>query len=98
MKNIIRNKAFQTGFVIGLLISIVINFISYLKNACPAAIDDCGWTFGFPVDLYAEVGFFHIKEIIWFGLFTDLLFAFTFSLLIGSTLKFLLERRIKPLR
>jgi len=88
MKNLIQNKAFVEGFILGLSISIIFNFISYLlNNICSVKTSDCGWSFGFPVNLYVEGGFLSFKEIIWVGLFTDILFAFTFSILIGSIVK-----------
>ena len=78
-----HNKVFLAGFGTGLIVSIVFNYVSYLQNICSPNIDDCGWSFGFPVHLYLEGGLLTFKEIIWFGLGVDVLFAFGLSLLLG---------------
>jgi ABC-type antimicrobial peptide transport system permease subunit len=90
-------KAFVAGFTLGILIFVALNYFSYLHNVCPPTIDDCGWSFGFPMHLYLEGGFFTFKEIIWLGLVIDILFAFGLSLLLGFLSYFLWSRRnIRP--
>jgi hypothetical protein len=88
VKSLIQSKAFDLGFTLGLLASIIFTYFSYLRNVCSDGMNDCGWSFGFPVHLYMEGGFISFKKIIWLGFFTDILFALTFSLLIGSVFKF----------
>jgi hypothetical protein len=88
VKNLVQNKGFNLGFTLGFFVCIFFNYFSYLHNVCSDGIDDCGWSFGFPVHLYMEGGFISSKKIIWLGMFTDILFALTFSLLVGLVFKF----------
>ncbi|MFN6963473.1 MAG: hypothetical protein ACK4S4_06880 [Pyrinomonadaceae bacterium] len=83
MKFQFKSKYFGASFAFGILIFTVLNGLSYLHNVCPATIDDCGWSFGFPMHFYLESGLLTFKEILWLGLVIDILSAFGFSLLIG---------------
>lgn len=87
MYKFFQKDAFILGLVLGFLFLIAANYVSYLSNT-RFMCDDCGWGFGFPFQLYMEVGFFNLKEILWLGLFADILIAITFSFLIGLTFKF----------
>jgi ABC-type antimicrobial peptide transport system permease subunit len=71
------------GRLVGLLSAFGLNYISYIKNVCPVTMDDCGWSFGFPSHFYLQGGFVTFREIIWFGLVVDILFALGLSLAIG---------------
>lgn len=88
MSKLFKNKAFSVGFLIGFVSISLVNYYSYLQNRPGNSCDDCGWSFGVPFHLYQEVGFFHIKEILWFGLIADVLFAVIFSFILEFILKF----------
>ncbi len=77
MKTHIRNKPFNLGVTLGLLLFITLNYFSYLHNVCSSNVDDCGWEFGFPVYFYREGGFVGFKEIIWVGLIINILVSKT---------------------
>jgi len=89
MKSIVQSKTFCLGFTLGILIFIIFNYVNYLHNVCSNTIDDCGWSFGFPVHFYSEGGFFTFREIIWIGLIIDILFALISSLLIGLVFNYI---------
>jgi len=89
MYRIDHKRAISFGFLSGFAIVFALNYISYLRNVCPTTIDDCGWSFGFPLHFYREGGFVTFKEIIWLGLFIDILFSLGFSLLVGLAIRFL---------
>jgi hypothetical protein len=87
MYKFFQKNAFILGSVLGFLFLIAANYVSYFSNT-HFMCDDCGWGFGFPFHLYMEGGFFSFKEILWLGLFADILIAIAFSFLIGLTFKF----------
>ena len=80
MSGLRQRKPFGLGFTVGIIICSLLNYYRYLNNVCSDGIDDCGWSFGFPVDLYEKGGFVGYTKIIWFGLATDIFFAITSSL------------------
>lgn len=89
MKKIKHKKAFTLGGIVGLLLVLGLNYISYLRNLCPETIDDCGWSFGFPFHFYLEGGFVTYSEIIWLGLFLDVLCAIGIGIFAGVVAKFI---------
>ncbi len=92
MNKLFKNKAFVSGFFVGLVAFYLTNYCSYLQNRPGNFCDDCGWSFGVPFRLYQEVGFFSVKEFLWFGLTADILIAITFSFIVGLILKFVWEK------
>ncbi len=93
MKNIFQSKPFWLGFVLGIVIFTILNYANYLHNVCPDTIDDCGWSFGFPVHFYSEGGFFTFSTIIWVGLIIDIISASISSLLFGLVFKHVWSNR-----
>ncbi len=89
----LQSEAFRLGFVLGIIVCVLLNVYSYLVNQCSPTIDDCGWTFGFPVPLYLEGGFVSFQEIIWLGLITDIFFAVTASIIVGLVFRFIASNR-----
>jgi hypothetical protein len=88
MRKLISNTAFKVGFVAAILIFIFLNYLSFVSNECSEWIDDCGWSFGFPFNLYMEGGFISFKEILWLGLIADIFIAITFSFALGLVFRF----------
>jgi hypothetical protein len=94
MRDLIKNKFFSKGFLIGLLLFAALNFLlpiypydnNYLYNV------------GFPFSFYRS-GYIshteHIREILWLGLIGDLLLALLISALTGLGLRFLADRKLK---
>jgi len=76
----------------GFSVILALNYFSYLRNLCPSTIDDCGWSFGFPFHFYLVGGFVSYTEIIWLGLFLDVLFAVGFCAFLGLLTKFIWSR------
>ena len=81
----IQSNAFRTGFLIGIIGCVLLNYYSFLANQCPVHISDCGSYFGFPVKSYS---FVYYQETIWLGLVADIFFAVTAGFLLGLVFRF----------
>ncbi len=89
MKRLIKNTAFELGFVASILVFVLLNYHSYSWNRTTWTCLDCGWQAGFPFRWYEVGGFVSYEEIIWIGLIADVAFAVTVSLWIGVLFRFL---------
>ena len=100
MRKLIFNIAFNFGFLIGIFLFAVINFLSYTNNRASL----CGspaYSFGLPYHFYKEYLDKSCKtsgQILWFGLIADIFIAISFSVLLGLIFNFvwskLASRRI----
>ena len=77
---------FGAGCAVGVLICVGLNWLSYVSNNCDYTID-CGWTSGFPLDMYLVGGWVGVRRILWLGLFADILFAVVVGFLLGSVFR-----------
>ena len=86
MKNLIQNKAFTFGFLLGFLSFIFT--MNYFDKKDRGICFDCYETFGLPFNYLGTGGFVTRTDILWFGLIADILIAIVFGLIIGSIFKF----------
>jgi hypothetical protein len=90
-----RSKAFEIGFLGGLLPFVVANVYSYrrltqmiYRRGC----DDCGGAFGLPLEMFAYNGFIGRWSILWGGLTVNIILAMGVGLVVG----WVCERVFKP--
>lgn len=84
------NTAFDLGFWIGILLFIGVNVYGFNEN--PARLDDI--SFGIPFSI--QDGGYLFEDVIWLGLFGDILFAIFFSLILGLVFKFVWSKIFPP--
>jgi len=66
---------FLIGGIAGLSLFLGSNYLSYLLNRCPETLDDCGWSFGFPLEFFTQDGFVSYSNVNGPGLFIDIVAA-----------------------
>lgn len=84
-----RSRAFQIGFLAGLLLMSVVNVVDYYQMGSQRVAIDGNTQFGFPFDLYVTTGFG--DAILWPGLVADVLIAVCGSIILGLAV----ERAVK---
>lgn len=90
MINVPKNKEFIIGFLITSAAFLAINYRDYITvDEWCKRVADCGWSFGFPFDLYTAGTIFHFDDVLWLGLFADIVIALTVSIAIGLFASFL---------
>jgi len=96
MKSLIINKIFGIGFLIGVAIVFLLNiYLPIQKLNFADLLSYYGFPFSFYRVGYGEgEGLEQIKEILWFGLVGDLLFALLISSLAGISLRFLADNKL----
>ncbi len=83
MKHLRQHIALRIGFALSILILIVLQYVSYLRNNPGVGCMDCGWRFGFPIPFYEYGGFVSYEKVLWLGLFGDIAFAVVVALWSG---------------
>lgn len=103
MSKLFQNKAFKLSFSCGLILSVLINYLSYVKSyydfTHPQFEFSVGsYSAGFPFPFYiAVIGFPNHFYFIWIHLITDILIAVVFSFIIGLIFRFVWSK-ISPRR
>lgn len=87
-----RLKPFSIGVIVGLLVFIVANLVTYHRMLNEPVLTDATVGFGFPFQLYVSGGFTG-EFIVWSGLVFDVLIAVGSSLILGFVVKRLLKAR-----
>lgn len=77
-----RAWVFAIGFVVGLLIFVSANVMSYRQMLQGPVLTDAPTAFGFPLKLHASSGFGG-EWILWSGLIADILIAVCGSAILG---------------
>ncbi len=95
MKNLIKNRAFVLGSASGILIFAALNVYDSLPES-DAVCFHCYETFGFPFSYLGTGGYFTHTDILWAGLFADILVAILFSSVIGLIFKFVWSKILSP--
>lgn len=88
MKNLIKNKAFVVGFLIGLLL---VGLINKFTADFSQITEECMYRhlYGFPFLQYESCdGLITVNHIFWFGFLGNILFALFSSFLTGLIFKF----------
>lgn len=89
MKNLIKNKAFDIGFIIGMFLFILINlWVEKIRRGTGICFD-CVEEYGFPFFYLETGGNPSFMKILWIGLIGDIFIAIFFSFIIGLIFKFL---------
>ncbi len=83
MSKLFKNKVFRSGFLVGLIISAVVNYVDYIGKANINLPTHTKNEFGFPFDFYRWGGYVSEVEILWLGLIANILIAIIFSFLLG---------------
>ena len=86
-------QCFAIGSVLGLLIAVGLNYLSYLRASCPATIDECGFRFGFPVPFFVRGGFVGYQYIDWINLSVDITFVVGLSVIVGLLTRWLASKK-----
>ena len=95
MSQLLKNKSFYLGFVVGILIMFALNLYTvYRMKGC----HHCNYFFGYPLTFYSGIitecvignaGFIcNVWEFSWFGAIVDVLTAVIFSFVVGLIFKF----------
>jgi hypothetical protein len=83
MNRILDRGAFAAGVIFTFGLSAGINYKSYLSNNICGGIADCGWSFGFPFDIYFEGSIVHLDNSLWAGLTADILITLLIAVCVG---------------
>ena len=81
-----RSRAFIVGFGCGLFPFIGANIYSYHRLSqwiYSPTCNDCGGAFGFPMKMFAYIGFFSHWYVLWGGLAANLAIALSAGLAVG---------------
>lgn len=88
MKQAFQRITFRIGFAISILIFILLQYVSYVRNKPGEWCLDCGWSFGVPFAFYEYGGFVSYEAVLWFGLLGDIAFVFVVAPWIGVLANF----------
>lgn len=98
MSSFLTNKTFKSGFVLGILLSFLVQIISFLKYVVsmiwlafttPSNISvHPMWEIGFPFSMYYWMFSFSNGNVDFYGLAGNTAFGLVLSLLIGLIFKF----------
>lgn len=101
MTKLLRYKSFHIGFAFGIFVMLVLNYWNYIKER--GSLLDISFSFGVPFDFYFVKGstipflqeeLSNSSQILWFGLFADILVGLIFSFAVGYFFNFIwLERK-----
>ena len=95
MKDLIKNKAFIAGFLIGILLIILLNIFLPTERYDFNNLYSYGFPFAFYQSGYEErEGGEYIEIILWLGLLGNLFFALLISSLAGLSLSFLTDKEL----
>ena len=99
MKNLIRNKVFFIGFIIGIFLFLLLNlWVEKIRRGTSICFD-CVEKYGFPFFYLESGGNPSFIKTLWFGLIADISFAIVFSFFLGLFLKFVWSKiTIKKLK
>lgn len=93
MKDFIKSKIFVSGFLVGIFVILLLNFV--LPTEKYDGLDRFGFPFSLWQGAYEDHGGNYITEISWLGLIGDLVFALFIGALAGSSLRLLADRGFK---
>lgn len=84
--SIYLHKRFATGFLAGLGLCSMANYLSFYRMRWGEANCECAdftWAFGFPFDVHIHGGFSGIDTTIWSGVFVNALMALFVGISLG---------------
>jgi len=93
LKSLIKSKFFVLGFLAGIVLLIVLNFVSYTQNFGNGC-DDCMTFFGFPFNFIGHGGFVTITQIFWYPFSKNLIIGGVFSFYLGYFIELLARNRL----
>lgn len=88
MKNLIRNRAFQIGFCLGMLAFLYLNIFSYLNRKELVKLEISGPSWGLPLYLVSADAMWN-SEIETFGVVFDIIFWLVCSFILGLVFNFI---------
>jgi hypothetical protein len=94
MNKLFQNTAFIYGLSFGLILFIILNFLSAILSHRPG-IQSCHAIYesGFPVTAHVkEAGFYYVNQFVWSGVIANATVALIASFIIGLSFKFIWSR------